>query len=327
MEISKQYKSNLIAAIIFMTIILIVIIIGLCIPVEKQEIQGMTEITDYRVSSKVPGRIKKFYVNEGDRVRIGDTLAILEAHEIDAKLAQAEAARSAAQAIEEKAYNGTRQEQIRAAFEVWQKAKAGLEIAEKTYGRLSRLYNNGVVPAQKRDEAEANYKAMQASEKAAKSQYDMAIEGARREDKEMAKAQVNRAKGAISEVSSYVKETVLIAVANGEVTEIFPEIGELVGTGAPIMNINITTDAWFTFNIREDMLYSIYVGEKMNVYIPALQKTVPVKITLIKNVGDFAAWKATKSLGQYDLKIFEVQARPLQPMTKLEPGMSAILKK
>lgn len=131
MEISKQYKSNLIAAIIFMTIILIVIIIGLCIPVEKQEIQGMTEITDYRVSSKVPGRIKKFYVNEGDRVRIGDTLAILEAHEIDAKLAQAEAARTAAQAIEEKAYNGTRQEQIRAAFEVWQKLKPASKLPKR----------------------------------------------------------------------------------------------------------------------------------------------------------------------------------------------------
>jgi len=325
---NRKVTANLLFAAVILAVIAVVIIIGLTKTDPEEIIQGETDATDYRVSSKVPGRVAEIRFEEGDRVKKGDTLAILEAPDIMAKLSQANAAYSAAKAIENKALNGARQEQIQGAYEMWQKAKAGLELAKTTYERAENLFKEGVIAAQKRDEAKANFDAMTATEKAAKSQYDMAINGAQQEDKQAAKAQVERAKGAVSEVSSYIDEMVLIATADGEVMEIYPELGELVGTGSPIMNIAKTSDFWFVFSIREDMLKNIKINDQKKVYVPALDKTLDVKITRMKNVGNFAAWKATKALDKYDLKTFEVQAKPLDNnLTEgLCIGMSAILK-
>lgn len=324
-------KNNLnviiVSSAIIMTVIAIVVIVGLCIPEPKEIIQGQAETSDYRVSGKVPARILEIKVSEGDFVSKGDTLVILEAPDINAKLAQAEAAFEAAKAVEQKALTGARREQIQSAYEVWQKAIAGREVAEKTYNRVNRLFENGVMAEQKRDEALANFRAMQANENAAKSQYDMAVNGTRNEDINAAQAQVSRAKGAISEVSSYVDETVLTASDDGVVTEIFPEVGELVGSGAPIMNVSKIGDMWFTFNVREDLLPGLTVGTGVTAYIPAFDKNVEIKITRIKEVGSFATWKATKALDDFDLKTFEVRARPVDPseVSGLREGMSAVL--
>jgi len=326
MKKDKQYRWILSAAFISLAFIVIFIIVGLLEPEEVEPIEGQVELTDYRISSKVPSRVAKLYVQEGQKIHKGDTLVVLQAPEIYAKLEQAKSVRSAAVAVEEKANNGTRYEQVQTALEVWQTAKAGLQIADKTYRRVSRLFSEGVVPAQKRDEALAQLQAMEASEKAAKSQYEMALNGARVEDKAMAKAQVNQAQGVVSEVDSYVKETVFTSPVDGDVTEIFPEIGELVGTGAPIMNVEDANDVWFTFNIREDHLPGIFIGKNMKVFVSALNRTIPVRISLMKDIGSFAVWKATKSTGQFDLKTFEVQARPLHPVSGLQSGMSGILK-
>ena len=212
---------------------------------------------------------------------------------------------------------------------MWQRARAGMDVAEKTYRRINRLFEKGVMAEQKRDEAKANYDAMVAAERAAHSQYDMAVNGARIEDKAAAGAQVKRAQGAISEVSSYVNETILLAMADGVVTEVFPEIGELVGTGAPIMNISCTDKVWFTFNIREDLLPGLKIGTETEVYVPAIDKNVKVRITKMKDVGSFATWKATKALDGFDLKTFEVEAHPLRPadIEGVRSGMSAIIEK
>lgn len=314
---------------IIIVVISIVIIVGLSVPRPEEIIQGQAETTDYRVSSKVPGRVLELRVKEGDMVSKGDTLVILEAPDIRAKLSQAEAAFEAAQALESKARTGAREEQIQSAYEMWQKAIAGREVAEKTYNRVNRLFEQGVMAEQKRDEALANYRAMVASEKAAKSQYDMAVNGTRREDVSAASAQVSCARGAISEVASYIDETVLTASEDGVVTEIFPEVGELVGTGAPIMNISAVDDFWFTFNVREDLLPGLTVGNEAQVYVPAYDKEVTVKITRIKEAGTFATWKATKALDKYDLKTFEVQATPVNSseLLGLRGGMSAVMKK
>ncbi len=298
-------------------------------PEHPDIIQGQAETTDYRLSSKVPARVREIKVHEGERVQRGDTLVILEAPDIRAKLSQAEAAYAAAQAQEQKAQNGTRQAQIQQSYEMWQKARAAMQVAEKTYLRINRLFENGVMAEQKRDEALAQYEATVASERAAQAQYDMAVNGARIEDKAAAGAQVQRAHGAVSEASSYLDETVLLATADGVITEIFPEPGELVGSGAPIMNVACTDDVWFTFNIREDLLPGLNVGTVTEVYLPAFDKRIPVRITKIKDVGTFAAWKATKALDGFDLKTFEVKARPLDTdgLDDVREGMSAIMEK
>lgn len=325
----KNLNVIIVCTFIILAVIATVVIVGLCIPEPEEVIQGQAETSDYRISSKIPARVLEIKVSEGDMVSRGDTLVILEAPDVRAKLAQAEAAYNAARAIEQKARTGARQEQIQGAYELWQKAIAGREVAEKTYNRVNRLFESGVMAEQKRDEALANYRAMIASEKAAKSQYDMAVNGSRHEDISAAQAQVSRAEGAVSEVASYIDETVLVASADGVVTEIFPEEGELVGAGAPIMNVSKTDDMWFTFNVREDMLPGLSVGKEVTVYVPAYDKEIKVKVTRIKEVGSFATWKATKALDKFDLKTFELQAYPKEPseLTGVRAGMSAVMKR
>lgn len=309
-------------------VIAIVAIVGFFMLRKGPEIvQGQAEVTEYRVSSKVPGRILEFRVKEGESVQAGDTLAILEAPDVLAKLEQARAAEAAAQAQNEKAQKGARHEQVQGAFEMWQKAKAGLAIAEKSYKRVKNLTDQGVMSAQKLDEVTAQRDAAVATEKAAKAQYDMARNGAEREDKAAAAAMVNRAKGAVAEVESYIKETYLIAQTAGEVSEIFPQAGELVGTGAPIMNIAIMDDLWVTFNVREDLLQGLNVNTEFEAFIPALNKNIRLKVNYMKDLGTYAAWKATKTTGQFDLKTFEVRAVPQEKVEGLRPGMSVILEK
>ena len=191
--------------------------------------------------------------------------------------------------------------------------------------RVENLFTQGVVSEQKRDEAKAQYDAAVATEKAAKSQYDMAVNGAEEEVKEMAAAQMRQAEGVVAEVNSYIEETVLTASIDGEVSEIFPMVGELVGTGAPIMNIAVMDDMWVSFNVREDLLQDLVMGAVREAYVPALDKTVPVKVTYLRDLGSYAAWKATKANGQYDLKTFEVRAVPQEKVENLRPGMTVII--
>lgn len=291
-------------------------------------IMGQAEATQVRISGKVPGRIESYRFGEGDRVKAGDTLVFLDTPEVLAKLQQAEAVKKAAEAQNAKALKGARVQEIAAAYEMWQKAQAGLEIAQKSYTRVQNLFGKGVMSAQKRDEAEANYKAMVATEKAAKSQYDMALSGARIEDKAAAAALVQQAGGAVAEVESYLNESALVSPIDGEVSERFPQVGELVGTGAPIMNIADLNDMWITFSVREDLLNDIKIGSELNAFIPALNdKAVKLKVYYLKDMGSYAAWKATKTNGQYDSKTFEVRARPIEKIEDLRPGMSVVMKK
>lgn len=327
MSAKTQHNNILLAILGFAAVVIIVAAIGyFALGRDPELIQGQVEVSEYRVSSKVPGRILEIRVKEGDFVRAGDTLAILDAPEVRAKMEQAQGAEAAAAALELKAQNGARQEQIQGAYQVMQQANAGLEIAQKSYQRIQRLFDEGVVSAQKRDEVYANFKAMEAQAMAAKSQYQMAVNGARREDKLAAQAQVNRARGAVQEVNSYINETVQIAQMDGEVSSIYPKVGELVGTGSPIMTISMMNDMWGTFNVREDQLNGLAIDSTFTAFVPAFNKDIQMKVYYMKDQGSFAVWKATKATGEYDLKTFEVKARPVEKLEGLRPGMSLIIK-
>lgn len=308
-------------------VIIIVALLGLLfINQEEETIQGQVEATEYRVSSKVPGRILEYRVAEGQQVAVGDTLAILEAPEVQAKMEQAQAAQAAAEAQNVKAIKGARSEQIQAAYEMWQKAKAAVTIMEKSYQRTKSLQEQGVVPLQKLDEVTAQRDAAIATERAAFAQYSMAKNGAQREDKQAAEALVDRARGAVAEVASYIRETYLTAPTAGEVSEIFPKMGELVGTGAPIMNVAQLQDSWVSFHVREDRLQDLGMGKEFTAIVPALgNREVRLKVYFLKDLGTYAAWKATKATGQFDLKTFEVKARPTKAVAGLRPGMSVVI--
>ncbi len=289
-------------------------------------VQGQVEGTLIDVSSKIPGRVAAVLVREGQRVRKADELVTLDSPEIRAKLDQAEAAREAAAAQRDKAYNGAREEEIRQARSVWERAVHATELAEKTFRRVDRLNRDGVLPAQRRDEAEAQLATSRDAEAAAKAVYDMAESGARVEDKEAAAALVSRARGAVSEVDAYLGETRLTAPLDGEVYRRNVEPGEIAAAGYPILTLLDPADMWATFQFREDKLAGLRMGTRLVVRVPALDnRRLDLTVSYIAPVGDFATWRATSAQGGFDLKTFEVRARPAGPVPDLRPGMSVIL--
>ena len=325
----KKERSLVVGLIALIVIIVVLALIGLfLLKPEPQIIQGQAEATQVRVSGKLPGRVVEFMVEEGQHVKAGDTLVHIHSSLVEAKLSQAEAMASVAQAQNKKVDSGTRIELLNSAYDMWQQAQAGLTIAKKTYDRMESLYKKGVVSAQKRDEAEASYKAMMATESAARSQYEMTKAGAQAEDKAAAAAMVAAAKGGVAEVESILDDSYLTAPTDGEISDIFPNVGELVSLGAPIMNVLKLDDMWVSFNVREDLLEDLTMGAEVRAVIPALDnKEVTLKVFYIRDMGSYAVWRATKVTGQYDAKTFEVKARPVEPVDNLRPGMSVLLKR
>jgi len=324
----EKEGSLLLGVIALLAVVIIVALVGiLALKPEKMIIQGEAEAAEYRVSGKVPGRIEMYLYEEGEMVKKGDTLVVIYSPEVEAKKNQALAAREMAEAVNQKAKNGAQKEQITGAYELYQKALAGEEIYRKSYERVQRLYDKGVVSAQKRDEVEAQYKAASATVKAAKSQYDMALAGAREEDKAAAKAQVARVDGILQEVAAAEAEKYLLSPCDGEVSERFPKVGELVGQGSPVMAIVDMSDVWFTFAVREDMLAQFKQGSQIEVRIPALgdEKTYPLVVTYVKAMGTYATWRTTKQNGGYDVRTFDVKCRPLATIDGLRPGMTALV--
>ena len=291
-------------------------------------IQGEAEASEYRVSGKVPGRIAELYVREGDMVHRGDTVVFIDSPEVRAKLAQATAARNAASAQRNKAANGARKEQIDGAYELWQTALVQEDVMRKSFERIDRLHAQKVVSDQQYDEVKAKYDAAVRQSSAAKSQYDMAVAGARAEDKAAAAALVDQANGAVQEVEGYLAELYLTAPCDGVISEIYPMRGELVGTGAPVMTVTDLDDVWFTFNIREDYLHSLSNGDELSLTIPALDGLeCKAKVNYIAVRESYATWKATKEIGQYDAKTFEVRAVPVQKIEGIRPGMTVLIKR
>jgi HlyD family secretion protein len=328
MEREKKSYNLVIGIAALILIILAIAIIGYFVSKPKPlVIQGEAEASEYRVSGKVPGRIEELFVKEGQAVHKGDTVALIDSPEVRAKLAQANAARSAAAAQSSKARNGARSEQIQGAYQLWQQAIVQEDVMKKSLDRVSKLYEQKVVAAQKYDETKAQYDAAVAQTKAAKSQYDMAVNGARYEDKAAAQALVAQANGAVQEVESYLGELYLVAPAAGIISAIDPKVGELVGQGSPVASVLDVDDIWFTFNVREDYLHGLKQGDGITVIIPALDgKEIPATVNYIAVRESYATWKATKETGMYDAKTFEVRAVPTQKTEGILPGMSAIIK-
>ncbi|MBO4660100.1 MAG: efflux RND transporter periplasmic adaptor subunit [Prevotella sp.] len=325
---AKEQHNNIILAVlgIIVVIVLVAVIGWFALDRTPEVIQGEVEVSEYRVSCKLPGRIMELRVKEGDFVHKGDTLAILEMPEINAQEQVSKAAVDVADAVSDLADAGARKETIESAYQLYQQALSARDLTKKTYDRMQRLYDEGVSTAQKRDEALAAYKVAEAQTEVARSQWEMAKSGAREQERRITKNQVKMARNSVGVVSSLLRESVQTATANGEVSTIYPKVGELVGLGSPIMSILIIDDLWGTFNVREDQLQGLQVGTIFKAFVPAFNKEVEMKVTSLKDEGSYATWKATKTTGQYDLKTFEVKARPTKKAEGLRPGMSLVIK-
>lgn len=288
-------------------------------------IEGQAEATSVRISGKLPGRVTEIYVKEGDMVKAGDTLIHIHSSLAEAKLLQATEMKKAASAQNRKIDAGARSQIIQGARDLVAQAAAAREIAQKTYTRMENLYNEGVMSAQKRDEAKAAYDAAVAGEKAAQSQLSLAMAGAQKEDKESAEAMVGVAQGGVAEVDALLEDQYLVAPCDGQIDQIYPEVGELVSLGTPLMNLLKVTDKWVTFNVREDILNDFKLGSKIKVMIPAMdKKETEMEVYYVRDMGSYATWRATKSTGQWDSRTFQVKARPTQPLADLRPGMTVV---
>ena len=312
-------------------VIVLFIVIGLavagflCIKPEPDRIQGQCDATEVRISGKLPGRVATIYVQEGQAVHAGDTLVRIHSSVADARLAQAQAAEDAASATNARVDAGARPQVIESAEQVYNQAVAATGIAKKTFDRMNTLAGEGVVSQQKRDEAEAAYKAAQAGEQAAKAQWDLAKAGAQKEEKAASAAMVRVAKGGVREVGALLQDQILVAPCDGIVTVIYPQESELVAIRAPIMTIE-KDDHYAVFNLRETMLKDIKDGTVLHTYIPALDKEVDMEVYYIRDMGSYANWQATKATGDFDARTFTVKARPKRPVQDLRPGMSILLK-
>lgn len=297
----------------------------LCLETPSSPVEGQVEANSVKISGKLPGRVVKFYVQEGDMVKAGDTLVHIYSSLAEAKLMQAEGMETAAGAANRKVDAGTRSQIVQSARDLVAQAEAATGIARKTYDRMENLFSQGVVSAQKRDEAKAAYDAAKAGESAARSQLSLALSGAQKEDKEAAAAMVTVARGGVKEVQSLLEDQYLTAPCDGQIDIIYPQEGELMALGAPIMNLLKIDDRWITFNVREELLNDLPLGADVTVKIPALDmKEVKGKVYYVRDMGSYATWRATKSTGDWDSRTFTVKMRPDKQVPELRPGMTAL---
>lgn len=290
----------------------------------EQFLQGQMEARRVLVAGKVPGRIERLFVHEGDMVFKDSLIAIISSPEIEAKKMQAQGALGAAKAQANKARNGARSEDIVALKAMADRAQDAANLAKNTYDRVQKLFNEGVLPLQKRDEAETQMKATQSAADAAKAQYNQAVAGARSEDKAAANALVMQARGASAEVDAYLEETKIRTPITGEVSLKLAEEGEVVGSGMPVIAVTDLDDSWAVFHLREDYLKNVSKGKKFVLQIPALDREVEMEVSYIASVGDYATWRSSKESGGFDLKTFEVRMRPTVKVENLRPGMSVL---
>lgn len=320
-------KTISITFIIILTVTVLVSVIGmLLMSRQPMVLQGQVEATEIRISGKLPGRVDSFLVEEGDWVKAGDTLVVINSPTVEAKYRQVNALEQVAQEQNKKIDAGTRRQIIATAQQLWNKTKSDLTLAQTTYQRILTLYKDSVVTSQRKDEVEAMYKAAQAAERAAYQQYQMTVDGAQSEDRAAARSLVDAARSTVDEVSALLVDSKLTAPEDGQIATIFPKRGELVAPGTPIMSLVVMSDAHVVLNIREDLMPQFKMGGTFKADVPALDKKgIEFRIYYISPLGSFATWKSTKQTGSYDMQTFEIHARPTQAIEGLRPGMSVLL--
>lgn len=290
--------------------------------------QGQMEARETDIAGKVTGRIAEVLVKEGDRIQAGALLVRMDSPEVAAKIAQATAAQQAAEAVARKAQNGARPQEVEMARMQWQRAETAAQLAQTSLRRVDGLAREGLVAEQKRDEAEANWKASRDAALAAKAQYDMARIGARPEDKAAADAQVRQVTGVLAEAEAAQAETELRSPVAGEVAKVLARVGELSPQGVAVVTVVDLNDQWVVLNVREDRLARFAVGSEFDAVLPALPeaaRSARFKVHYSAALPDFATWRATRGGAGFDVRTFEVRARPLQPIAGARPGMSVLV--
>ena len=295
-------------------------------------LQGQMEARETDVAGKVTARVLELPVHEGQTIAAGALLVRLDSPEVRAKLQQATAAEQAAQAVAQKAQHGARPQEVEMARLQWQRAETAAQLAHTSYQRVANLAREGLVAEQKRDEAQANWKASRDAASAARAQYDMARAGARPEDRQAADAQARQVAGVVAEAEAAQAETELRSPVAGEVAKVLAKPGELWPQGVAVVSVVDLQDQWVVLNVREDRLARFAPGQTFDATLPALADTAhpagrTARFTVFYNavLPDFATWRATRGGAGFDVRTFEVRARPAEPIAGARPGMSVLV--
>ncbi len=323
----KNRKYLAVAFVSLLVAVVIITLAGLLLARKPPlTLQGQVEATEIRISGKLLGRIDSFRVKEGDDVRAGDTLVVINSPIVQAQYRKTEALHQATKEENRKVDRGTRSQIIATSYQLLLAAKSQAELAENSYARIQVLYTDSVVPRQRYDEAEAAMLSTRAAERSAYEQYRLALEGVQREDREASRNMVVAAASSVDEVAALLVDAKLTAPVDGQIAGIYPKRGELVAPGAPIMNLVVLADSYVVFNVREDLMPHFRIGKYFTARVPALARDdIPLEVYYISPLGSFAMWKSTKQAGSYDMRTFEVRLRPIAAVDGLRPGMTVLL--
>ena len=319
-------KSQIIILLVPVLIILTGIVILMVLKPDesnKRVFVGLFETTQIRVASEVPGRIDSIFVKLGEKVEKGQLLASINSDILDAKIQQAEGAYSAASSVNEKALKGAREEELIAVENKYEMAKSQFDYADKSYKRLLNMYQDSLISAQQMDEMTFKRNAAKEQMNAAESLYLMAQKGARNEDKQAAKGQLDAVQGQVNEVKAYYNQLKIYAPVSGEVSAKMAQESEVMPAGYPIFTIQKLEDIHAVIHIREDLLSNFTLGTEIEGILPAFDNdNRKFKVAYISPMADFADWIPTADKGRMDMKTFEIHLYPVEPNEDLRPGMS-----
>jgi HlyD family secretion protein len=289
-------------------------------------VQGEADATRLDIAARVDGRVKEIPVERGQNVPANAVLVRIDNPETVAKLEQMRTAMAVAEAQLANVLAGTRVETIAARKAELERAQAALVLAQKTFDRTHTLTEQGNAPQARLDQTTDSLHESERAVDQAKSAYDQAVNGYTKEERAIARANVEKANADIQSVRSIIDQLVVYAPVASQIYQRNVEPGEYVSPGVPLVTLIDLADVWIHFDLREDLVKSLKVGDRFDVRIPALdERRVTLEVKLIATKGEYASWRATRASGDFDLRTFSIRAYPVQPVPELRPGMSAYL--
>jgi HlyD family secretion protein len=289
-------------------------------------VQGEVDATRFDIAARVDGRVGDVPVVRGQNVDANAVLVRIDNPETLAKHKQAVAAKLVADAQLANIKVGTRPEVVAARKAALDRAQAGLVLAQKTYERVRQLAEQGNAPQARLDQATDSLHENERGVDQAKSAYEQAVNGYTREEREIAAANVGKALADITAVQSIIDQMVVYAPVASQVYQRNVEPGEYVSPGVPLVTLVDLNDLWVHFDLREDLVRTLKVGDRFDVRVPALaDRRITVEVKLIATKGEYASWRATRATGDFDLRTFSIRAYPVDKVPELRPGMSAYL--
>ena len=289
-------------------------------------VQGEADATRLDIAARVDGRVKEIPVERGQNVPANTVLVRIDNPETVAKLEQMKAAMAVAEAQLANILVGTRVETIAARKAELERAQAALILAQKTFDRTRILTEQGNSPQSRLDQMTDSLHENERAVDQANSAYEQAVNGYTKEERAIAKANVEKANADIQSVQSIIDQLVVYAPVASQIYQRNVEPGEYVSPGVPLITLIDLADVWIHFDLREDLLKTLKVGDRFNVRVPALDdRSITVEVKLIATKGEYSSWRATRATGDFDLRTFSIRAYPVQPVPDLRPGMSAYL--